>query len=419
MAYAVVYHMEGWTPSQLKLMQKHHRREGRDTEHCDPRRFEMNEVIHGNRDTWADEFIADVERIKELNLDNEVATLNRRGRRKEAARRRKKGHQDPWKASGTLGPVRSIVLTANAEWFRQSGYEEFEGADFRDPKKVEAFKHAAVAYLDKEIGREHCLFMVYETDEKAPHIHAYYARWNEKDTKTRGRQRMLQPTDMKHFRSAEKAQDSVAEWFSHMGLVRGAKTAEARRRARREGKMPPDKKRHMAPWQWRQAERLTLIDAVDQARIERTKADARIEAAEAAEERARRMRSDALAEIERKREEAKRVRVEEGKRIRAQVKKEAAERRAREDKERVEMHKEEDRQRAERERAVADRETEVNRKAGLLNRALREWSALEDQVKAAARKVGLTDHPLVQTAGRAIARMKELVGTLGGDQQQR
>jgi hypothetical protein len=392
--------MEGWTPDQLKMMQAHHKREGKDTEHCDPRRFQLNEVIHGNRDTWADEFLSDVERVKELNLENEVAALNRRGRRKEAARRRKKGYQDPWKSSGTLGQVRSIVLTANAEWFRQQGFEEFEGADFRDPKKVEQFKQVGVAYLDKEIPREHCLFMVYETDEKAPHIHAYYIAWNEKETKTKGIQRMLQPTDMKHFRNAEKAQDSVAEWFAPMGLVRGQKTAEERRRAKKEGKMPPEKRKHMAPWQWRQAERLTLIDAADQARAERAKADARIEAAEAAEERVRQMRAAALEEVKQKQEEARRYRVEQSRKLRDEWKKRqsAVEKR-------------------EAEQVARDRDLD-RRERGLVE-TLKEFMSLADPIREAARKVGLTDHRLVQSGLDAVEKMREMIGRIGGHQRTR
>jgi hypothetical protein len=396
--------MEGWEPEQLKMMQKHHKRDGKDTEHCDPRRFSMNEVIHGNRDTWADDFISEVEHAKELNTRHEVDALNRRGRRKEAARRRAKGGQEPWKESGTLGPVRSIVLTANAEFFRQAGFEEFEGADFRDPAKVEAFKHAAVAYLDKEIGREHCLFMTFETDEKAPHIHAYYACWNEKETKTKGIQRILQPTDMRHFRNAEKAQDSVAEWFSHMGLVRGAKTAEKRRQAKKEGKMPPEKRKHMAPWQWRQAERLTLIDAADQARAERAKADARVEAAEAAEERARQVKAAALEEVKRKQEEARRARVEEGKRIREEAKK----RQAAIEKRETEI--------AERKAVQDARDTDLSRREKLLVEGARKFMEMGDSIRAAARKLGLTDHPVIGDSMRALQGMRDIVV---GKQRQR
>ncbi|WP_420555750.1 hypothetical protein [Roseovarius sp.] len=405
MSYAVVYHMEGWTPDQLKRMQAHHKRDGKDTEHCDPRRFEMNEVIHGNRDTWADDFLADVERVKELNLENEVAALDHRGRRKEAARRHKKGHQDPWKTSGTLGCVRSIVLTANAEWFRQAGFEEFEGADFRDRKKVQQFKQAAVAYLDREIGREHCLFMVYETDEKAPHIHAYYACWIEKEMKTKGRQRMLQPTNMKHFRNAEKAQDSVAEWFAPMGLVRGKKTAKERRRAKREGKMPPMKRKHQAPWQWRQAERLALIDVADQARAERAKADARIEAAEAAEEGARRAKAAALEEVQRKQEKARLARIEEGKKLRG------------EHKERNALIQKRDKEIEGKKAEQEAREKDLDKRERNFSAMLNEFIPLAETVKEAARKVGLVDHPLVQTTTRGIEKMRGMIGKLGGRQR--
>lgn len=414
MAYAIVYRFEGYTPDQLIALQKHHARTGGDLEHCDPDWFHENRVVFGNRDTWAEEFLAEVERVKELNLENEVAALNLRGRRKEAARRRKKGYQDPWKSSGTLGCVRSIVLTANAEWFRQTGFEEFDGADFRDPKKVEQFKAAAVAYLDREIDREHCLFMVYETDEKAPHIHAYYACWNEKETKTKGVQRMLQPTDMKHFRNAEKAQTTVADWFAPMGLVRGKKTAEERRRAKKEGRMPPEKRKHQAPWQWRQAERLTLIDAADQARAERAKADARIEAAEAAEERARKVKADAMEEVRKKQEEARLVRVEEGKRIRAEwtARQDAVAKRDAEIAER-------ELRAAEKERAQETKARDLDRREKGLVETLREFIPLAEKIREAARLVGLCDNELVQTVSGAVEKMRDMIGHLGGRQRQR
>lgn len=399
--------MEGYTPAQLRAMQTHHQRAARDTEHCDPSRLHMNEVLHGDRDRWADEFLEEVEAAKELNTRNEVAALNRAGRRKQAKRRRAKGGQDPWKASGTLGPVRSVVLTANAEYFRKAGFEDFEGADFRDPAKVQSFKQAAVAYLDKNIPREHCLFMTFELDERAPHIHAYYRAWSEKETKTKGRQRMLQPTDMHHFRNAEKAQDSVATWFAPLGLVRGENRAEQRRRARKEGRMPPEKRQRMEPWQWRQQERLRFVEAADMAREEQAKAKTRIAEAEAAEERARRMKQAALEEVEKKREEARRARIEEGARIREEWRK---------------------RQKAiaKREAEVAAREAEQAEREQVLDRREREQSAFAgklfdafDAVRAAAEKLGLKDIEMFKSAADRVQDLRDMLGRIGGRQRTR
>ncbi|MCD1620935.1 hypothetical protein K7H20_23045 [Salipiger manganoxidans] len=249
-------------------------------------------------------------------------------------------------------------------------------------------------------------------------MHAYYRAWNEKETKTKDVQRMLQPTDMVHFRNAEKAQDAVAEWFAPMGLVRGREIAKARREARARGEMPPAKAKRKEPWQWRQQQRMQLVDTEKQARAAEAAAETKRQAAAAEREAARKEREElsrAMVEAEKRREREEREHLA---RLR-RAEEEAAERRAREDAARADRIAEEDRQRAEREAAVSAREAEISRKTGLLNRALREWSQLEDQVKAAAKKVGLIDHPLVQSAGRAIARMRELVGTLGGDQRTR
>lgn len=390
----------------MKAMQRHHQRAGGDLEHCDPSRFHLNEVIHGTHD-WADELAAEVAAYKELNMRNEVAALKKRGRKKEAERRRIQGGIDPWKNSGTLGPIRGAVLTANAEWFRQEGFEDFEGADFRDPQKVQAFRDAAVAFLDKHIPREHCLFMVFETDERAPHIHAYYRAWSEKQTKTKGVQRMLQPTDMKHFRNAEKAQDLVSEWFAPMGLVRGRRLAEERRRAKREGRMPPEKRHHKTPWQWRQEERLTLIQAADQARAERAKADARMEAAEAAEERARKVKAAELEEVKRKQEEARRYRVEQSKRLREEWKK----RKAAIEKREVEQDAR-DAQQNEREETLDRRHKEQNEVA-------RKILSTFDAVRSLAEKAGMRDLELFKTAAQKVEDLREMVGKIGGRQRTR
>lgn len=420
MAYAAVYHMEGYTPDRLMKLQKHHRREDRDRfdlEHCDPARLGLNEIIHGDHN-WAETVIAEVEAYKELNLRNEVAALRKRGRGKEADRRLVKGGQDPWKASGTHGPIRSIVLTADAEFFAQAGFEEFEGHEFRDPAKVRQFRDLAVAFLDQNIPREHCVFMTYELDERAPHFHAYYRAWNTKETKTKGVQRMLQPTDMIHFRNAEKAQDAVAEWFAPMGLVRGRETAKARREARAKGKMPPAKARRKEPWQWRQEQRMQMVSAEEKARAAEAAAEKTRREEEAAREAARREREElsrAMVEAEKRREREEREHLA---RLRA-AEEEAAERRAREDAARAERIAEEDRQRAERERAVTDREAEISRKTGLLNRAIATFEPLFEKVKAFARKLGMRDEILDRNELDAVKRVKDLVGELGGDQPTR
>jgi hypothetical protein len=185
MAYAVVYRFEGYYPGDLRGLQKHHNREGGDLEHCDPSMKDLNEVVHGGP-SWADDFLEEVKLYKKMNTDNEVAALNRRGRPKEAKRRREEGGKDPWKGSSELGVVRGILVTADDVFFRQKGCEHLAGADFRDPAVVAEFKQMAIGFLDSKLSRDDCLYMSFEVDEKAPHLHAYYRRWNEKETKTKG-----------------------------------------------------------------------------------------------------------------------------------------------------------------------------------------------------------------------------------------
>ena len=423
MAYAIVYRFEGYKPEQLMALQKHHARQAGDLEHCDPERFGENIVTYGNRDSWAEEFLAEVEAYKELNMRNECAALNARGRATEAKRRRVKGGQDPWKKSSELGVVRGILLTANADFFKQVGFDGFDGADFRDPVKCQQFMALGNAWIEAKIPREYWLFGTWEFDEHGLHFHGYYRTWNTKETKTKGVQRMLQPTDMVHFRNAELAQTQVAEHFAPMGLVRGKETAKERREAKAEGRMPPKKAKHVKPHIWRRQERAKLLEAKRKATAAAEIEEKKQKEAAAARDAARREREElsrAMIDAEKRREREEREHLA---RLR-RVEEKAAERRARDDAARAAQQSEEDKQRAEREATVAARETEIERKTGLLVRALHEFDALGDSVKEAARKVGLVDHPLVQTAGRAVERMREMLGTiggkkLGGDQRER
>lgn len=418
MSHAVVYHMEGYSPEQLIYFQKHHNRTHGDLEHCAPDRFKQNRVIHGNRETWATDFVAEVEAYKELNMRNEVAALYARGRPTEAKRRHTRGGIDPWKKSSELGVARSILLSAHDDFFKQKGFEDFEGADFRDPEICAAFEELAETFVEEKIPKKYWLFAVWEYDEKSPHLHLYARAWNTKETKTKGVQRMLQPTDIVHFRNAEKAQDEIGEWFESIGLRRGKKTAKARREARAKGEMPPDKARRLEPWQWRQQQRMGLIEAEKKSVAAADLEEKKREEAEAERESARKERealSLAIIAEDRRRER------EEGEHL-SRLKKadeEAAERRRLADTERTARIAEEDRQRSERDKKLDAKAAEVERKTGLLVSALREFENLGEAVKTAARKVGLVDHPLVQTSVRAIAKMREMIGNLGGDQRQR
>lgn len=435
MGRKIVYHMEGWTPDQLIVFQEHHNRSGGDLEHCDKERKSQNEQIHGT-ETWAEDFVAEVAFLAELNMRHEAVRLDERGRLKEAKQVRAAGPQDPWKASSKLGVVRAVVVSADETFFRQKGFEEFEGADFRDPKVCEEFKTRAVAFMDAKIDRKYCLAMFWEMDEKVPHLHAYYARWKVKDTKTRGRQRLLQPTDMIHFRNAEKAQTEIAEWFADMGLERGDDTAQQRRDAKAKGEVPPEKKRHTPPWLYRRQQREEFLNAAEKARAEQAKAAGRKRAAEVAETQAKAEKAAAI-EAKKTAEEARQSAEDAACKERARLDLEAQKRRRLEDKTREDRIRREDEDRArkialeekKRKKAEADcakkldaREAELDKKAAdltLRERAIREAVAslhkLSDMIRPTAEKLGLLKDPVIELGLRAHERIRRMVGSRGGD----
>ena len=69
---------------------------------------------------------------------------------------------------------------------------------------------------------------------------------------------VLQPSARPMIRDYEAAQDSVGEWFSCIGLVRGEPRKQAIRDALNNGKAPPTRRRHVRPAEWRAKEELRL-----------------------------------------------------------------------------------------------------------------------------------------------------------------
>ena len=98
-----------------------------------------------------------------------------------------------------------------------------------------------------------------------------------------------------------------------------------------------------------------------------------------------------------------------------QAARDAEKRRAAEKIERDRRTKEE----ADRAAALDAKEREVDRKTNLLVSALREFAELGEAVKTAARKLGLTDHPLVQTGLEAVNKMRGLASKLTGHEHEK
>jgi hypothetical protein len=399
--YPVVYQERSFWPRDARRLARHHKPEHRrGKKWCNEDLLGGNEVVAGSIEAL-ENFAEEVSLAAQENRLELARAKREKGRPGEARKVLDSPVENPWKQSQTKGVLRGYVKTADATWFED---DNFSGLGFRDPEKVEKFKAAATASMWKHFKPEDILFAVWEVDERGPHLHIYARHWKETVSKNRGRQQLLQPTDMKLSRNPERAQDLVADDFAHLGLVRGKRHAEERRKAKREGRPIPPKPKVTSVRDWALEQSIARQKeerrAAENARCER-------EAAEAAVAHAARVRKKAAEEIRRKQEEARQERVEQSKRIREEWK----QRQAAIEKRETEI--------AEKQAAQDARDTDLDRREQGLVQHLKEFMSLADPIRQAARKAGLTDHPLVQSGLEAVEKMRDLIGRIGGRQRTR
>jgi len=142
------------------------------------------------------------------------------------------GPRDPWRGK-KHGPLREVILTANAEYFDSDPLSIF-GED--DNGTEEQFEDRAVNWLRREFGDD-VIHARADLDEKAYHIHAIImpratvemTRTNKKTGEKRviATRKMLQPAKFDILRYYELAQDSVGEFFGDLGLKRGERRKQA------------------------------------------------------------------------------------------------------------------------------------------------------------------------------------------------
>ncbi|WP_099824091.1 plasmid recombination protein [Oceaniglobus indicus] len=249
--YPVVLRFEGMNPSDIGGYEAHRYRKGGDLGHIDrnkpaPRR------LHGNS-TWAQEAVAEIELMKVETFAAELEDLDRRNRRKDLAKRRIEGPRDPWRAS-RHGPMRELILTANKEWFEQTESSDVEFSNAQEDR----FEERAMEWLLENFGDD-LIHARADTDEQAYHIHAVIMpRATAKKYGTECR--VLQPSIHPLIKDYEAAQDSVGEWFSEIGLVRGERRKQAIRDALNDGRTPPINPRHVRPAEWRAKEEKRLAE---------------------------------------------------------------------------------------------------------------------------------------------------------------
>lgn len=113
--HPVVMRMQGLWPENIRGFEKHRKREGCDTGHVDRSRSGLNQRLIG-QEGWAQFVHREIQRMRLANFDRELAQLRKRRRTAEIQRRLVEGAKDPWRTT-RHGPLREVILTANAKWF--------------------------------------------------------------------------------------------------------------------------------------------------------------------------------------------------------------------------------------------------------------------------------------------------------------
>lgn len=274
MASPVVLRFASLTPAKLGAVRMHAQRSGGDLDHIDASRTGENETLIGGQD-WADDVRALVDLAAVQNLRNECEALSSKGRKKDLAERRRRGLEDPWRASKE-GPVREAVLTANADFFKDEGFGEL---GFWDDEKVEKFKERGRAFFEENFPGQ-VAHLRLDRDEEAPHFHAVIVPWHEKTSARRGTQKMIQPSSNALLKNYEHAQDVAGEFFAGLGLTRGKRRASRRREAIEQGRPPEPDREHIKPHEWRAAQAERLSSDIVAVREREAAADAKMSSAE-------------------------------------------------------------------------------------------------------------------------------------------
>lgn len=269
--HPIVYRVQPLRFSQLSAVRFHGERRGGDLSHITPpelydehgraapisvhydengKRF--TDEQQGGRD-WVKALKAEERDAARFNTLQQVENLEKRGKHKEAKRRKREGDKPAYRRNGKGGaPLREVILSANSAFFAK------EGEDLKwDKKTLRQFLKAGTDFLEEEWGPA-LRYVRIDLDEGAPHIHAVVCHWHEETTKSGARQRMVSPTKHPSY-DTEKAQDRAGEKFAPLGLRRGDRAAQARREARARGNTTEPKRRHVPPQVWRRSEKNAIL----------------------------------------------------------------------------------------------------------------------------------------------------------------
>lgn len=280
--FPVVLRCEGIHPSDLARLNMHGLRRGGDLGQCDPVKMERQKkakpLIGG--DDWLAKTLSKIEQARVCNFADELEALKKRNRKKDIEQRLVEGPKDPWRAT-RHGPMRELILTANKDFFGADPAALF-GEDDIHNERIKAFQGLALEWLQHQFGDD-VVYARADHDEAAFHIHAVILpmvevkmmRTDKLKDGTRSEpyhiatRTMLQPSKFAVIRNYEKAQDSVGEWFSEIGLTRGEERKAAFREAMKNGKEPPEKRQHVRTAIWRKQEEVRLAN--ERAELDREK----------------------------------------------------------------------------------------------------------------------------------------------------
>lgn len=390
--HPLVFGMRAIWPGQLARVEMHQTRTGGDLSHIRPGRTHLNQFLIGGPD-WRERLEDDIRRASELNFRHAYAARRwARRRKKEAAEIRRNGPQDPWKRDRSEGPLREGVLTANRKFF------EGDTPGFPSVDKENRFRAAALKFLTDQFG-ESCVAAWEDRDEEAYHIHFVIAPWVVSESKQAGKQRRLEPSSVPVVKSYEAGHDIAAEYFAGAGLVRGEKRAQARRdafAAEAESELPAA---NVPCHEWRADEAVRLDKKRKKAARAWVQARKKEAAVREAEQRLRKLEDEALRRREEAAKQARHDRLEQQQR--------EAELAARE------------RLAAEKEQAQAARDVDLARREKGLVKMLKSVFEHVEPIRAAAKKLGLTEHPLVREGLEAVERLRVSFREWRGGERQR
>ncbi|WP_375263410.1 hypothetical protein [Palleronia sp.] len=261
--HPIVFRFASVFPAALARIEMHAKRSGGPLENIELRFTRRNKVYVGP--TFAKEMRAEIRAMKQQNLDEEVAACRARKRSKQAAAREEAGLINPWHGN-SQGPIREAIVTAHWEYFEAEDRSHpadllttygvkkngEEVVHILSKTKIAAFEKATLAFFEQYFpGSVRHLRM--DLDEEAPHFHAVIFETAEKTNKTRGTQRLVQPSAHPLLADYELLQDVAGEHYFSIGLVRGQKHAQEVREAK-ESELPlPDALRHVPPREYRNA----------------------------------------------------------------------------------------------------------------------------------------------------------------------